>query len=71
MLRNGRIVASGPPEDVLCPDLVREVFGVRADPLRHPVTGRLWLAFSPEGNDSLPIGNGSLPDDGLNLRTEC
>ena len=46
----GRIVASGPPNDVLEADLIREVFGVRADALRHPATGRLWLAFSPDSD---------------------
>ncbi|WP_031068855.1 ABC transporter ATP-binding protein [Streptomyces sp. NRRL WC-3742] len=45
VLRAGRIVASGPPEEVLRPELLAEVFGVRATPVRHPLTGALQLLF--------------------------
>ncbi|MFE6050048.1 ABC transporter ATP-binding protein [Kitasatospora sp. NPDC056446] len=45
VLRAGRIVASGPPGEVLRPDLLAEVFGVRATPVRHPGTGALQLLF--------------------------
>ncbi|MGP4012246.1 ABC transporter ATP-binding protein [Streptomyces sp. 4N124] len=41
----GRIVAAGPPHDVLRPDLLAEVFGVRAHPVRHPETGAVQLLF--------------------------
>ncbi|WP_075737946.1 heme ABC transporter ATP-binding protein [Streptomyces acidiscabies] len=45
VLDAGRVVASGTPEDVLQPALLAEVFGVRAHPLRHPVTGAVQLLF--------------------------
>ncbi|MFD7829549.1 ABC transporter ATP-binding protein, partial [Kitasatospora sp. NPDC059803] len=45
VLRAGRIVASGPPAEVLRPALLAEVFGVRATPVRHPVTGAVQLLF--------------------------
>ncbi|QOC93435.1 ABC transporter ATP-binding protein [Micromonospora craniellae] len=45
VLHHGVVVASGPPADVLLPDLVREVFAVEAAPMRHPITGHLLLAF--------------------------
>ncbi|ANS62569.1 putative iron transport protein, ATP-binding component [Streptomyces lincolnensis] len=45
VLAAGRIVASGPPRDVLRPDLLAEVFGVRAHPVRHPETGAVQLLF--------------------------
>ncbi|MCD7437306.1 ABC transporter ATP-binding protein [Streptomyces lincolnensis] len=45
VLAAGRIVASGPPHDVLRPDLLAEVFGVRAHPVRHPETGAVQLLF--------------------------
>lgn len=41
----GRIVAAGPPHEVLRPALLAEVFGVRAHPVRHPVTGAVQLLF--------------------------
>jgi iron complex transport system ATP-binding protein len=47
VLAGGRVVAAGPPVDVLTGDLLAEVFGVRGEPVRHPGTGRLHLLFSP------------------------
>ncbi|WP_225823926.1 ABC transporter ATP-binding protein [Streptomyces naphthomycinicus] len=45
VIAGGRIVASGPPHDVLRPPLLAEVFGVRAHPVRHPGTGAVQLLF--------------------------
>ncbi|MET8982474.1 heme ABC transporter ATP-binding protein [Streptomyces sp. NPDC004539] len=45
VLADGRLVTSGTPEDVLQPALLAEVFGVRAHPVRHPVTGAVQLLF--------------------------
>lgn len=36
ILDEGRVVADGPPAEVLSPDLVRRVFGVRVDEARTP-----------------------------------
>ena len=47
MLREGRIVVSGPPAEVLTVDHLRDVFGVRAHLGRHPLTGRLHIAVAP------------------------
>jgi iron complex transport system ATP-binding protein len=49
VLSAGRVVAVGPPDEVLPQSLVRDVFGVRAHRLIHPSTGGLHLAFSPIG----------------------
>lgn len=46
VLRAGQVVASGPPQVVLTPELVREVFEVDAHLLVHPVTGQLRLLLS-------------------------
>ncbi|MBS4728323.1 ABC transporter ATP-binding protein [Mycobacterium sp. SM1] len=46
VLAAGRIVTGGTPQEVLTPELVREVFGVDTHCLIHPATGRLLLAFS-------------------------
>ncbi|GGP47120.1 ABC transporter ATP-binding protein [Saccharothrix coeruleofusca] len=45
VLARGRVVASGTPADVLTPDLVADVFGVRAHVVRHPVSGAPQLLF--------------------------
>jgi iron complex transport system ATP-binding protein len=46
VLSHGRLVAAGHPVDVLRPALLREVYGVDADVLEHPRTGRPVIAFA-------------------------
>ncbi|WP_327286892.1 ABC transporter ATP-binding protein [Streptomyces sp. NBC_01198] len=41
LLSQGRIVADGPPEDVLTPQRLSEVYGIRIDVDTDPSTGRL------------------------------
>jgi iron complex transport system ATP-binding protein len=41
LLREGRVLASGPTADVLTSDTVRALYGVDADVQRHPHSGRL------------------------------
>lgn len=38
-LREGRLVAQGPPADVVTPELVAEVFGMTAQVIADPVSG--------------------------------
>lgn len=45
VLDAGRVVADGAPRDVLTPELVERVYGVRAHVLDHPGTGRPLIAF--------------------------
>ncbi len=45
VLADGHLAAAGHPGDVLRPDLLREVYGVEADVLTHPRTGRPVIAF--------------------------
>ena len=45
VLHDGRLAAAGHPRDVLRPALLREVYGVEADILEHPRTGRPVIAF--------------------------
>lgn len=40
LLRDGRVVAAGPPDEVLTSDHVEAVFGVRVTLVEDPVTGR-------------------------------
>ncbi len=45
VLSGGRLVAAGPPDAVLTPDLLRAVYDVDAVVLTHPVTGRPVIAL--------------------------
>ncbi|KRA48290.1 ABC transporter ATP-binding protein [Devosia sp. Root635] len=49
VLHGGRPVAAGPPELVLTPALLRQVYGVDATILRHPGTGRPLIAYDLPG----------------------
>ena len=46
VMHRGRAIAAGPTEATLTTELIREVYEVRADLLRHPATGRPLVAFS-------------------------
>lgn len=48
-LHAGTVVASGPPREVLTPELMAEVFGVRAAVIDHPLTGDPLIAFDHRG----------------------
>ncbi|NYI04693.1 ABC transporter ATP-binding protein [Allostreptomyces psammosilenae] len=56
VLHAGRIVAHGPPGEVLTAELLHEVFGVRAHLLPHPATGKPLIAFSPAPSAHAPAG---------------
>jgi iron complex transport system ATP-binding protein len=45
VLASGRVVAAGTPAEVLTPEVVRDVFGVDAVTVPHPVTGAPQLVF--------------------------
>ncbi|MFD7612775.1 ABC transporter ATP-binding protein [Streptomyces sp. NPDC059828] len=45
VLHTGAVVASGPPREVITPELLAEVFGVRAAVVEHPLTGDPLIAF--------------------------
>ncbi|MHA6692260.1 ABC transporter ATP-binding protein [Devosia sp. A449] len=49
VLHGGKQVASGPPEQVLTPALLREVYGVNAVLLRHPSNGKPLIAYDLPG----------------------
>lgn len=46
VLESGRLVATGPPDEVLTPDLIRDVFGVHAVRMSHPETREPVLALT-------------------------
>ncbi|HEV6955184.1 MAG TPA: ATP-binding cassette domain-containing protein [Promicromonospora sp.] len=45
LLADGRVVAAGPVAEVLVPEVLEPVYGVRVDVLTHPRTGRPVLSF--------------------------
>jgi iron complex transport system ATP-binding protein len=49
LLHDGRPVASGPPDAVLTPALLRTVYGVDVTVLRHPGSGRPLIAYDLPG----------------------
>lgn len=49
VLSEGRIVARGTPAEVLTPDLLATVFGVHAEVIAHPMTGRPLIAVDHLG----------------------
>jgi iron complex transport system ATP-binding protein len=59
VLAEGRVVASGSPRSVLTPERIAAVWGVEAQVLEHPVTGRAVIAFT-----SLTDGSPGDPADG-------
>lgn len=51
VMKDGAIAASGTPEDVIRPELLLDVFGVRTQIVQHPVTGRPTITYLPETAD--------------------
>ncbi|CAM3662233.1 putative F420-0 ABC transporter ATP-binding protein [Isoptericola cucumis] len=49
LLSEGRVVAAGDVRDVLVPDVLDPVYGVRTEVLTHPRTGRPVLSFELPG----------------------
>ncbi|MYT97943.1 MULTISPECIES: ABC transporter ATP-binding protein [unclassified Streptomyces] len=49
VLKDGRVVASGTPEEVLTAELLSEVYGVAAEVSTHPKTGAPTVVYLPEG----------------------
>ncbi len=47
-MKNGRIVYSGTPEEVLTEERIYDVFGVKSSVIKHPVTGKLSITFLPQ-----------------------
>jgi iron complex transport system ATP-binding protein len=56
VLSGGVLVASGPPAEVLTPELVRAVFGVDMTVVRHPETGAPQLLHSLSTMEESPDG---------------
>ena len=53
LLSSGRIVADGPPDEVIRPDTIHEVFGVSVLVGRHSALGIPWMTLAPDARDLL------------------
>lgn len=47
VLKNGRIVTEGTPEEVLTAETIYSVYGVHSFVERHPLTGRMSITYLP------------------------
>lgn len=47
VLQHGTVVTAGPTRLTLTPELISAIYGVHADVIPHPRTGRPTIAFSP------------------------
>lgn len=47
IMKEGRIYTSGTPEEVLTPQLLSEVFGIRAHIIIHPLTQKVNITYLP------------------------
>ena len=54
VLSGGRLVSAGPPARILTPSLVREVFGVDATVVPHPLTGAPQLLYRLTHQEGTP-----------------
>jgi len=52
VLHQGAVAASGRPEQVLTPDLLRQVYDADADVMQHPQTGRPQVLLNPRAGDT-------------------
>lgn len=54
VLKNGQVVAQGKPEEVITEDLIRRVYEVDCQVLRHPSTGQLYVVFFSQHQEVHP-----------------
>lgn len=48
VMKEGRIVLSGTPEEVLTPQVILSIYGVHCDTAVHPATGKIVITYIPE-----------------------
>ena len=49
VLKNGKMVLSGPPTEIFTPENIRDVYGVRCTVEIHPVTKKPTITYLPKG----------------------
>lgn len=48
VLKEGQVYTYGTPEEVLTPQMIHEVYGIKADVTIHPITQKVNITFLPE-----------------------
>ncbi len=57
LLSHGRVVAEGPPEEVLLPETIEDAFDVKSAVYRDPATGSLAISLIGPAAERSPNGN--------------
>ncbi len=52
VLQDGRVALDGTPEEVLTPQNIFAIYGVRSTVETHPITGKLSITFLPAGQSA-------------------
>ncbi len=47
VLKKGKLVMEGTPEEIFTPENIYEVYGVRCSVEKHPITGKMSITFLP------------------------
>lgn len=47
VLKEGKVVLEGTPEEVLTPENIYQVYGVKSSVIKHPITGKLSITYLP------------------------
>lgn len=47
VLKDGKVVLEGTPEEVLTPENIYQVYGVKSSVIKHPITGKLSITYLP------------------------
>jgi iron complex transport system ATP-binding protein len=55
VIKDGEMVATGSPNEILEPGLIRDVFGVETEVTVHPITGKKHVYFFSEACRAHPI----------------
>lgn len=48
VIKEGRLIQAGTPEEILTPTLILEVYGIKADVIIHPVTNKVSITYLPK-----------------------
>lgn len=47
-LKEGRLFKTGTPEEIFTPTVIHDVYGVKADVMKHPITNKISITYLPK-----------------------